>query len=330
MKIVDEIYTEDKFKHIPFDFYFAGKKGAVFDIETTGLSPKNSALILSGFVIPQEDGRFLCRQIFAESLDDEALVIEQTLDILNKLDYIITYNGISFDIPFLEKRMRKLGIPENDMPYNLDMYKVIRNFSDIGRFTPNLKQKTVESYMGLWQERADEIDGGLSVELYASYLLDRDPECERKILLHNADDVKQLYRLLKALPQCDVHQAMCTTGFPLNSNARICNIALKKDKLHVTASLKGYNVAYKAYDDETGIYVDYSKGSLNISLRLIQEKPIVFADIKDIGFSPSRFENCGGLIRHYLILSQEGNINYQALATLGKIITERILENGLC
>ena len=38
---------EDKFKHIPFDFYFAGKKGAVFDIETTGLSPKNSALILS-------------------------------------------------------------------------------------------------------------------------------------------------------------------------------------------------------------------------------------------------------------------------------------------
>ena len=330
MKIVDEIYTEDKFKYMPFDFYFKGKKGAVFDIETTGLSPKNSALILSGFVIPQEDGSFLCRQIFADSLSDEASVIEQTLDIINGLDYIITYNGISFDVPFLEKRMANADIHKIPMPYNLDMYKIIRNYSDIGQFTPNLRQKTVENYMGLWQKRTDEIDGGLSIELYASYLLDRDKECERKILLHNADDVKQLYRLLTAMPQCDVHQAMCFMGFPLNRNVHINTIALKKDRLNIRASLAGFEADYMAYDDESGIYADCSRGTLNISVKLIQEKPIIFADINRLDFSPSLFENCGGLIRHYLILSQEGSINHQAIASLGKLITERIIENGLC
>lgn len=330
MKILDEIYTESEFTHAPFDFYFKGKKGAVFDIETTGLSPRNHALILSGFVIPQKDGSFLCKQIFAESLSEEDQVIEKTLCILKDLDYIVTYNGISFDIPFLEKRMHKAGFAKTDMPYNLDMYKIIRNFSDIKRFTPNLRQKTIENYLGLWQDRADEIDGGASVELYMSYLITRDSDCERQILLHNSDDVKQLYRILRALYQCDVHHAMCQSGFPIDNDVRIENISLKKERLTVTASVKDKYTDYRSFDDERGIYISLFNGDLKININLIREGPIIFADLNCLALPSESFENCGSLVRHYLILEQEGNINHQALAALAKIITERILKNELC
>ena len=46
---------------------------------------------------------------------------------------------------------------------------MLNGHSPIKRFVPNLKQKTVENYMGLWQSRDDEISGAESVELYNVY-----------------------------------------------------------------------------------------------------------------------------------------------------------------
>ena len=39
-----------------FDMYFGGKNFAVFDIETTGLSPARCSLILSGILLRKKDG----------------------------------------------------------------------------------------------------------------------------------------------------------------------------------------------------------------------------------------------------------------------------------
>ena len=83
--------------------------------------------------------------------------------------------------------MKKLS-----MPYNLDLYLVLNGHSPIKKFVPNLKQKTVENYMGLWQSRTDEISGAESVELYNTYEKTGREDLESKILLHNSDDVIQL------------------------------------------------------------------------------------------------------------------------------------------
>ena len=329
MKIIDEIYKEKEFNFPTFDIYFGGMNGAVFDIETTGLSPKNSAIILSGFVMPQKDGSFLCKQIFAESLDDESAVIEETLKVMENLDYIVTYNGISFDVPFIEKRMNKLGIKDSPMPFNLDIYKIVKKCSDIRKFTPNLRQKTLENYMGLWPNRADLIDGGISVELYASYLIDRDPEKERQILLHNSDDVKQLYRLLEVLKSTDFHKAMCTEGFPCGKTVKVNSISVTKKSLKISGECTNPLLSYKCYDDICGIFADAQRGSFTVDISLIKEGTITFADLDILKAPTNIFTNCGSLVRHYLVLSENDKINFPAAALLGKHLTERIIKNGL-
>ena len=170
------------------DFYFEDLKMGSLDIETTGLDPVRTKFILGG-LYDFAAGEFL--QFFAESTDEEAEVLQAYMDRMSQLDVVVTYNGKHFDIPFVETRYRRLFGREYDgyMPFNFDLYLLLNGHSPLRQFVPNLRQKTVESYMGLWDGRTDEISGADSVEMYYEYVRTRDPELERQILLHNSDDV---------------------------------------------------------------------------------------------------------------------------------------------
>lgn len=326
MKILNEIYKDQIFDYKIFDWYFKNAKIGIFDIETTGLSPKNSNLILSGFVLPLEDGTLLSKQIFAESLDDEPQVIEDTLNILNNLDCIVTYNGASFDVPFLQKRMSHHKITNNYMPYNLDIYRVLKKYSPIKEFMPNLKQTTVENFMGLWDKRMDQIDGGISVDLYAQYLTSKDMDLERQILLHNSDDVKQLYRLLEVLKKSDLHRAMCAFGFPCGKGNEfiIETIKLTTKKLKVTGKKIGKPFFYESYDDESRCNLKFDGHKFDMEILLINEDVLTFINLDDFNMKPSDFQNCEGVYDHYLVLATDKNPNPQATSSFIKKIIERI------
>ena len=144
--------------------YFGGLTYATFDIETTGLTPKFCSTVLTGFAV-EDCGRLKSRQYFAENLNKEMDVLEQTLSEFNELDFLVTYNGASFDMPFILERLKKNGMKPGRIPYNLDLFPIVRRFSDIRTFVPNLRQKTLENFLGLWDHREDKIDGGASVEV---------------------------------------------------------------------------------------------------------------------------------------------------------------------
>lgn len=328
MKIINEIYTDKQFDYSVFDFYFGNCKCAIFDIETTGLSPKKSQLVLSGFVIPQGNGTFLLKQIFAEDLSEERDVIEETLKVLSTVDFIVTYNGATFDVPFVQKRMAAHEFSRFPFPYNLDLYKMVRNHSDIGRFTPNLKQKTVENYMGLWSDRTDEIDGALSVDLYYEYLQSKDAQLEKTILLHNSDDVKQLYRLLEVLRQCNLHQGMCALGFPLE-NLIVEEIRLNKKRLSIDGSVLGKSIYYKEFNDEAQYFADFDKNKFHIEANVLFSQGLIFVDLDNYDAPKKIFNNCGGLKDHYLVLAVNDSINHLAVTTFIKYLTERICDNEL-
>jgi uncharacterized protein YprB with RNaseH-like and TPR domain len=135
----------------------------VLDIETTGLNPSKNKFILGGLFNKNEEK---VHQLFAETRADEQEALAAYLDEIYKLDMVITYNGKHFDIPFIEKRAAAHKMNIEPLPYNLDLYLILNGHSPVKKFVPNLKQKTVENYMGLWVNRKDEIDGGESVELY--------------------------------------------------------------------------------------------------------------------------------------------------------------------
>ena len=120
--------------------YFGDRPFAVFDIETTGLSPVYCKVILSGilrFEGGQSPDQAQVIQLFADRPDDERQLLAETIRILDSVDYVITYNGRHFDIPFVEKRAKKHGLRFRP-PYDLDLYQIVSGHSPLRQILPKM------------------------------------------------------------------------------------------------------------------------------------------------------------------------------------------------
>ncbi len=216
MERIEEWVEQKLPKSKLFEQYFGGLRTAVLDIETAGLSPADAKVILCGVLL--EDGAGLSvRQFFAERLGQEAALLEASAELLQNVDLLITFNGKRFDLPFLLERAERQDVPFPTQFYHLDLYQIFHRFSPFREFLPDLKQKTLERFAGLSEERRDEIDGRESVALYESFLLSGEEGLRSRILLHNRDDVVQLGQLICLLGKIDLHRAMYCCGFPIPS-----------------------------------------------------------------------------------------------------------------
>ena len=240
MKTIRETLREAPVRSRLLNTYIGGRSMAVFDIETTGLYPNSSRIMLTGILLPPEEdgapGEIL--QFFAEDPSDEEELLRETLAVLCSRDMVMTYNGKSFDMPFLLKRAEKRGLlsefPEVKRIYDLDLYPILKYHSQLPKVLSSLSQKSVEGYMGNSPMRKDEIDGYESIRRYQRWLISRDPELERTILLHNRDDVAQLFRLLPLLEQTDLDKAFYSFGFP-GKNFTIRKTAVSGGELRIQA-----------------------------------------------------------------------------------------------
>lgn len=230
-RFVDE-FDIDEYSSRVLDMYFGNSTICSFDIETTGLFPRNDRVMLTG-LLTVKNGRGTARQFFAESLSDEKAVLDATLSALKNTDVILTYNGRSFDVPFTETRAAHYGI-NAVMPYDLDLFTVVSGYSEIKKFTGSLSQKSIERFMGLTTSRNDRIDGRESIRLYEQYLAAPSYALEKTIMLHNHDDICQLYRILPIIRQTEFHKAMSRLGFPAGDFV-ITNIKITSDGLFVKA-----------------------------------------------------------------------------------------------
>ena len=220
MKVYEYRHRAPYFTSRILDGYFAGMRLGIFDIETMGLSPDRAACVLAGLMKVAPDGSCVMRQYFAESVREEKQLLTKLFTDLNGFDYILTYNGKHFDLPFITKRAQRLDLAERRLrPYNLDLYLCLNGHSEIRNLLPSLKQKSVEAYMGLAPGRGDEIDGKESIALYRAFESAFDEteknELRRKILLHNHDDILQLYKIFPIILQTDIHKAFSALGFPV-------------------------------------------------------------------------------------------------------------------
>ncbi|MEE3362707.1 MAG: ribonuclease H-like domain-containing protein, partial [Anaerovoracaceae bacterium] len=182
MEIIREKEEIEEFTYAPFDQYFGGLDIAALDIETTGLSPARASCILIG-ILKKRGESFEFVQIFSDkgTPEDEAALLRAASRELEGIDVMITYNGRSFDGPFMARRMRMHGIAPR-LPFDLDLLPIVRRHSGLKSFLPNLRQKTVEDFMGLWADRDDRIDGGDSVLMYFDYLASGSDDIRRSVL----------------------------------------------------------------------------------------------------------------------------------------------------
>lgn len=307
-----------------FESYFGGLRIGVLDIETTGLDRWKNEFILGGLYDVSEG---LLHQVFAQNNSEEAEALEAFAEILEPMDVVITYNGRKFDMPFLEERaVRNFGTAEGGsagmrdpmpMPYDLDLYRVVRGYSPLKRLLPNLRQKTVEAYMGLWQSRTDEISGEESVYLYREYERTMDPALEKKILLHNRDDVEQLSRLLKVIDKCDFHEAMYNMGFPVKAGNRLLtvkDIRIGRNGFLIEGTQDRGAANFRCYEldgYDVEVLFDRSRGTFSIRMPLNWNRGLVVMDIRAAGLDEREFAaypECGS---GFLVIRGERDIRHR-------------------
>ena len=175
----------------------------LFDIETTGFSPKNTALYMIGYSY-YRSGHWQYRILLNEDGRSEYTLLQCFTEVLASYPTWIHFNGDGFDIPYLLEKCRQyetlgLRLPHDHLRnhvQSIDLYKVIKAYKH-GLQLPNLKLKTIEEALQI--TRTDPYTGGDLIPLYRAYLKHPDPETEQILYRHNFEDLEGLIPLLSLL-----------------------------------------------------------------------------------------------------------------------------------
>lgn len=166
------------------------------DIETTGLSREYSDIIAIT-VLFYEKNSYILHQIFCEYKIDEPEAIKLLKELISNRKYIITYNGNSFDIPFLSAKFKKHLINfDFEMLIKIDLYNWMRQLKNKINIE-NFKLKTAEKYFNIMRE--DTLLGEDIITLYEAYKVEPRKEFSSLILQHNYEDVLNLPILFNSI-----------------------------------------------------------------------------------------------------------------------------------
>lgn len=165
----------------------------IFDIETTGFSPKSTHLYLIG-AIYAKDGQIMLKQWFAENYMSESSVLCSFFEFIKPFRRISGYNISGFDIPYLLSKCISYNLPYNfDNMECIDLLREIKQISKLLKL-PDLKQKSIENFLGI--TRKDRYSGGELITVYENYRQNPSEDAMHLLLLHNADDIRGLLGIL--------------------------------------------------------------------------------------------------------------------------------------
>ncbi|HEX3048584.1 MAG TPA: ribonuclease H-like domain-containing protein [Bacillota bacterium] len=164
------------------------------DIETTGLYYLHPVFLVGILQFTAGEGRI--SQFLARSFDEEKAVLQATLSELMGTEVITSFNGRSFDLPYLKGRMRFHGLNQETPLLHLDLLRPARqNYRGI---LPNCRLLTIEQEV-LKQEREGDIPGAQVADYYYRYLDTQDRSYLDPILRHNASDLLSMAKFLGVL-----------------------------------------------------------------------------------------------------------------------------------
>ena len=177
----------------PFNLY----NTAFLDIETNGLSHKHKLVIIGLIVYPKASQSGDVIQLFNDDFSSERDMLLTLIEILSKLDldYLISFNGNAFDIPFLNARYAHYKIDYHiSKACNIDLLRIARSNQALLKLS-DLKLKTIETALGI--HRDDTISGKDSIILFDAYIETRSEKLKETILLHNYDDLINMIPLIQ-------------------------------------------------------------------------------------------------------------------------------------
>ena len=160
------------------------------DIETTGLSM--SPLFLVGLMYTA-DGRLMVDQLFARDYSEEETVLRFLAEMMPRFEILVTFNGITFDVPFIKERMtiHRLAFPAP--PAHIDLLPLARLV--VGGKTPNHKLQTLEMHF-CKRRRVGDIAGAEIPGAYHEFVRTQDAKDVANIIHHNRLDLVTMLQLV--------------------------------------------------------------------------------------------------------------------------------------
>ena len=321
--------------------YLDGLEYCVFDIETTGFSAQSCTLISASFYYP---GSGECFQLFCDEPGLEAALIKDCCARLSECDAVITYNGDSFDLPFMNRRAVASGAAPG-LPFfkSLDIYKYLKRYWPAAKIMDSLSQRSMEAALGLSDERSDRIDGGECVELYKNWLRTGDEGIKNTILLHNGDDVRQLGRIFDSLnflpwqiiafyegyplrlPEnsADLLSAASETGAYKKAFVRECKI--DGSCLSVRGIAQPGGISVSIYNENYEFEYSALSGVFKLKLPLIASDGILIADLQKLPVKEDNYAVYPGFGSGYLVLSSSGHVNALEANSLTRGMLDRLM-----
>ncbi len=204
MKIIDnkEVDSIQKMlwqrlpKSHPLLHYLAGfcqdQDFAIIDIETLGLSER--PIILLGIAKPTKD-HICTSQFLLRDIADEPGAIWALISKLEPNSSLITFNGRSFDIPYIKQRLAYYGL---DAPLENPHFDILHfTRRALKHKLPDCRLDTVEKYIGI--KRDINIPGALVPHFYETYLKTKNVGPLVPIVEHNKQDLLTLGSLFSKL-----------------------------------------------------------------------------------------------------------------------------------
>ena len=182
-------------KSHPLLHYLAGfcqDDFAIIDIETLGLSER--PIILLGVAKPVE-GHVCVTQFLLRDISDEPGAIWALISQINPKLSLITYNGKSFDVPYIRQRLAYYGLKACIDNPNFDVLYFTRRA--LKSKLANCKLETVEKYLGV--QRGINVPGALVPHFYDTYLRTKNVGPLVPIVEHNRQDLVTLGVLFSKL-----------------------------------------------------------------------------------------------------------------------------------
>jgi uncharacterized protein YprB with RNaseH-like and TPR domain len=162
----------------------AARRFLFFDIETTGLTPSTYVFLCGMMYL--EGGDFAIEQAFARDYSEEQGMLLYVNDVLHRFPVLVTFNGTSFDVPFVKTRLA-VGRASYDGPgEHVDLLLSARQrFRSV---LPNCRLETIERHLrGV--EREGDIPGAEIPEAYHEFVRTGDARKIKRILHHNRMDL---------------------------------------------------------------------------------------------------------------------------------------------
>jgi uncharacterized protein YprB with RNaseH-like and TPR domain len=161
------------------------------DVEATGLTAGTPLFLVGALFHSSADLKIV--QMFARDYTEEAALLHHFTDVLANKEVVISFNGKSYDLPYIRDRCIFHGVPFKLGCTHIDMLHEARR-----RWRtrlPNCKLQTLEKHI-CHRRRTGDIPGAEIPDAYHRYVHTGNVSQIHDILHHNALDLITLAELL--------------------------------------------------------------------------------------------------------------------------------------